>query len=298
MSHDHHHSDKNLKTAFFLNLVFTVFEIIGGFYVNSVAILSDAIHDLGDCLSLGTSWYLQVKSRKTATKSFSFGYRRFSLLGALINSIVLVGGSVYVIKEAVGRLIEPEQSNAPGMLVFAIVGILVNGIAAWKMSYGKSLNERVVTWHLLEDVLSWSAVLVVAIILLFKDIPYLDPVLSLVITLYILWNVTKRLRETLFIFLQGQPEDIDREALENEILLIENVESIHHTHIWSLDGEHHVFTTHIKIGYINSLADLLEIKNKLKSIMRKYPFEHYTIETEIDEESCGQDEVQDDYKDI
>lgn len=298
MSHDHHHSDKNLKTAFFLNLGFTVFEIIGGFYVNSVAILSDAIHDLGDCLTLATSWYLQIKSRKAATKSFSFGYRRFSLLGALFNSIVLVGGSVYVIKEAVGRLIEPEHSNAQGMLIFAIVGIVVNGIAAWKMSYGKSLNERVVTWHLLEDVLGWSAVLVVSVILLFKDIPYLDPVLSLVITLYILWNVTKRLRETLFIFLQGQPEDIDREALENEILLIENVDSIHHTHIWSLDGEHHVFTTHVKIGVIDNLGDLLAIKSKLKSIMKKYPFEHYTIETEFEEENYGLEHASNDYQDI
>ncbi|MEZ4688280.1 MAG: cation diffusion facilitator family transporter, partial [Bacteroidia bacterium] len=178
MSHDHHHThSNNLKTAFFLNLAFTVFELIGGMYVNSVAIISDAIHDLGDSLSLGTAWYLDRKARQKADHRFSFGYSRFSLLGALINSLVLIAGSIFVIQEAIGRIIEPEHSDARGMMVFAIIGIAVNGYAAWKMSGGKSLNEKVVSWHLLEDVLGWVAVLVVAIVLQFKDIHYLDPVL-------------------------------------------------------------------------------------------------------------------------
>lgn len=288
MGHNHSHdsSSKNLKTVFFLNLAFTVFEIIGGFYVNSIAIISDAIHDLGDSLSIGTSWYLHVKSKKASTKSFSFGYRRFSLLGALINSLVLIAGSIYVVKEAIGRIIEPEHSDPQGMLVFAIVGVLVNGFAAWKMSSGKTLNERVVSWHLLEDVLGWFSILVVSIVLHFKDIHYLDPALSLLITLYILWNVIKRLKDTLFIFLQGSPSSISKDTIEQEILNIEHVKSIHHTHVWSLDGEHHVFTTHVKLEPISSLKQLLSIKNQLKRIMKRYPFEHYTVETEVDDESC------------
>lgn len=286
-NHSHDHSSKNLKTAFFLNLAFTIFELIGGYYVNSVAIISDAIHDLGDSLSLGTSWYLDVKSKQSPTKAFSFGYRRFSLLGALLNSVILIAGSVYVIKEAIGRILMPESSDATGMLIFAIVGVLVNGYAAWKMSSGKTLNERVISWHLVEDVLGWFAILVVSIILHFKDIPYLDPALSLLITIYILWNVVKRLKETLVIFLQGHPTDVDSELIEKEILNIEHVESIHHTHIWSLDGEHHVFTTHLKLGAIKDLNEMLSIKNQVKEIMKKYPFEHYTIETEIDSELCG-----------
>lgn len=286
-NHSHDHSSKNLKTAFFLNLAFTIFELIGGYYVNSVAIISDAIHDLGDSLTLGTSWYLDVKSKQSPTKAFSFGYRRFSLLGALINSVILIVGSVYVIKEAIGRILMPESSDATGMLIFAIVGVLVNGYAAWKMSSGKTLNERVISWHLVEDVLGWFAILVVSIILHFKDIPYLDPALSLLITLYIFWNVVKRLKETLVIFLQGHPTDVDSELIEKEILNIEHVESIHHTHIWSLDGEHHVFTTHLKLGAIKDLNEMLSIKNQVKEIMKKYPFEHYTIETEIDSELCG-----------
>lgn len=286
-NHSHDHSSKNLKTAFFLNLAFTIFELIGGYYVNSVAIISDAIHDLGDSLSLGSSWYLNVKSKQSPSKSFSFGYRRFSLLGALINSVVLIAGSVYVIKEAIGRILNPESSDATGMLVFAIVGVFVNGYAAWKMSKGKTLNERVISWHLVEDVLGWVAILIVSIVLHFKDIPYLDPALSLLITIYILWNVVIRLKETLVIFLQGQPTDVDSELIEKEILNIEHVESMHHTHIWSLDGEHHVFTTHLKLGPIKDLNEILLIKNQVKEIMKKYPFEHYTIETEIDSELCG-----------
>ncbi|MFW5758466.1 MAG: cation diffusion facilitator family transporter [Bacteroidota bacterium] len=285
--HPKNDSGKNLKVAFFLNLGFTVFELIGGFYVNSIAIISDAFHDLGDSLSLGTSWYLHEKSKKKATREFSYGYGRFSLLGALINSIVLVAGSIYVVSEAVGRMMQPEPSNATGMLLFAIVGVTVNGYAALKLSKGKTMNERVVSWHLLEDVIGWSSILVVSVVLQFWENYYLDPALSLLITVYILWNVIKRLRETLFIFLQGHPGDVNKDEIEARIAGIANVHSLHHTHIWSLDGESHVFTTHVKLKKLENLNDFLHIKNKIKEILKDYPFEHYTIETEIDKETCG-----------
>ena len=285
--HNHGESGKNLKIAFFLNLAFTVFEIIGGFYVNSIAIVSDAVHDLGDSLSLGTAWYLDSKSKQEADQKFSFGYARFSLLGALINCIVLIAGSIYVLYAAVGRILVPEQSDAMGMIVFAVIGVLVNGYAAWKMSGGKSLNEKVISWHLLEDVLGWVAILIVAIILVFKDIPYLDPALSLLIAAYILWGVIGRLKETLFIFLQGIPDDIDLLAIEKQILDLDKVQSLHHTHVWSLEGEHHVFTSHLKLKKIGSFTHLLEVKNEAKRILNEYHFRHYTIEVELDEESCG-----------
>ena len=284
--HSHNHSGKNLKLAFFLNLGFTILEFFGGWYTNSVAIMSDAVHDLGDSLSLGSAWYLDKKSKEASNSNFSFGYRRFSLLGALINSLVLIIGSVYVISEAVGRLIVPETSDATGMVIFALIGVAVNGYAAYKLSSGKSLNEKVVSWHLLEDVLGWFAVLVVAIILSFKEIPYLDPALSLLITLYILWNVFKRLKETLFIFLQGVPKDLNLEEIENKILQVEKVASLHHTHIWSLEGEHHVFTAHLKLREISEFSEILEVKKQVKEILKDYAFEHYTIETELDTETC------------
>lgn len=286
-SHPHNHaSGSNIKVAFFLNLAFTILEIIGGFYVNSVSILSDALHDLGDSFSLGISWYLHGRSKKEADNKFTFGYSRFSILGALINSVILIAGSVYVIIEAVKRLIYPEPSDAQGMLIFAIIGIAVNGYAAFKLSHGTSLNERVVSWHLIEDVLGWVAVLIVSIVMMFTDAPYLDPALSLGITLFILYNVVKRLKETFVILLQGTPEGIDPEKIKMEILQVENVASLHHMNIWTLEGEHHVFTAHIKLDKTVAFTEMLNAKRKVKEVLKKYPFSHYTIEVEMNDESC------------
>lgn len=284
--HSHNKTGKNLKIAFFLNLGFTIIEIFGGLYVNSVAIVSDAIHDLGDSFSIGIAWYLEKKSQKQADKKYSFGYARFSLLGAIINSLVLIAGSIFIINEAVGRILDPESSNASGMLILALVGVAVNGYAAWKLSSGKSINEKVVSWHLIEDVLGWVAVLIVAVILNFKEINYLDPALSLLITIYILWNVIKRLRQSVFIFLQRTPYGIDANEIENRILKIDHVDSIHQTHIWSLEGQNHVYTTHVKLKGIESFSQIIEIKEKLKDILNEYPFKDYTIETELDKETC------------
>jgi cobalt-zinc-cadmium efflux system protein len=295
MSHDHHHhsqihgSGKNLKTAFFLNLGFTLLELIGGWYVNSVAIYSDAIHDLGDTLSLGTSWWLEKYAQKKPSEKYSFGYRRFSLLGALINAVVLIVGTVFVIREAVIRLISPEFSDPQGMIILAVFGVAVNGYAAWKLSKGKTMNEKVLSWHLVEDVLGWIAVLLAALILLFYPTPYLDPGLSLAISIYILWNVVKRLIETLDIFLQKSPSDIKVREIEKEILAFPHVHSLHHTHIWSLDGARHVFTTHVKLKGISSLEEIIQAKEKIHKILRNYPFEHFTVETELESESCALD---------
>jgi cobalt-zinc-cadmium efflux system protein len=286
---NHNHSNKNIKVAFFLNLGFTVLEIFAGLYVNSIAIISDAVHDMGDSMALGLSWYLDKKSKQKADKKYSFGYARFSLLGAAINSIVIIASSVFVVYEAVRRLQNPEQSNADGMILFALVGIAVNGYAAWRLSTGKTMNEKVISWHLIEDVLGWVAILIVAIVLHFKDIPYLDPALSLAITVYILWNVFKRLRETTFLFLQGTPIDIDVLEIEKKLIKAAHVANIHDTHVWSLEGEHHVFSTHVKLNKIDSLDALSVIKNNLKEIIKTYGFEHVTIEVELENEDCISD---------
>jgi cobalt-zinc-cadmium efflux system protein len=286
MAHHHHTSGKNLKVAFLLNLSFAIVEVFGGLLTNSIAIISDALHDFGDSLSLGLAWYLDKKSRKGASETYSFGYERFSLLGALINSVVLIVGAIFIVSEAIERLQNPELSNAKGMILFALIGIAVNGYAAYRLEGGKSLNEKVVKWHLLEDVLGWAAILIAAIILLFKDIPYIDPVLSILITAYILFNVGKRLKETLHIFLQGVPVGVDVNKIEEQLRELVNVESLHHTHIWSLDGEHHVFSTHLKLRNIEKFDQIMDVKQEAKDILEQYDFEHYTIETELSEENC------------
>ncbi len=285
----HQHGHKNIQLAFFLNLGFTVLEFFGGIYTNSIAIISDALHDLGDSFSLGISWYLARKSTQKASSTFTFGYKRFSLLGALINGLILIAGSVFIIKEAIQRLITPELSDAKGMLVFAFIGVAVNAYAAYKLSKGKTLNEKVVTWHLLEDVLGWVVVLLGALVLLFVETPYLDPVLSLGISLFILWNVFKRLKDTLYVFLQASPKGINEDEIKAELLKIPHVESMHHIHIWSLDGEKHVFTAHIKLKQIQQLNEVISVKNGVKKVLNEYPFSHHTIEVELPEETCPLD---------
>lgn len=284
--HSHNQSTKNIKVVFFLNLIFTIFEIIGGLYVNSVAILSDALHDFGDSLSLGLSWYLDKKSKKGADSSFTFGYQRFSLLSALINSIVLIIGSVFVIQEAVARLLHPESSDGLGMMYIAILGVLVNGYAAYKLSHGKSMNERVLSWHLIEDVLGWVAVLIVSIVLIFKDIPYLDPLLSLAITLYILWNVFRRLKETLLLFLQGVPLEFNVEELNNKILSFDEVQSIHNTYLWSLDGETHVFSAHVVIRREENTQHVEVLKDNIREQLKSFGLSNITLEIEFDDDPC------------
>lgn len=288
-SHDHHHhhqTGSNLKLAFFLNLAFTILEIFGGIWINSVAIISDAIHDLGDSVSLGLAWYLDKKSMKSANEQFSFGYTRFSLLGALINALILITGSFFVISEAVKRIITPEVSDAKGMILFALVGVAVNGYAAWKVSSGSTQNEKVVSWHLIEDVLGWVAVLIAGIILYFVYVPWLDPALSLGISVFILWNVFKNLKETLYIFLQAVPQELSLEEIKRKICEIPQVESIHHTHLWSLEGAHHVFTTHVRIKSVQTLSEVLDAKSAIKEVLKSYPFSHYTVEMELQEENC------------
>ncbi len=283
MGKHHHHAGNNLRLAFFLNLAFALFEIIGGLYVNSMAILSDAVHDLGDSLSLGIAWYLEKKSKQAADRKFSLGYMRFSLLGALINGIVLILGAIFVIVASVDRILEPEPSNADGMIVFAIIGILVNGFAAWRLSSGLSLNEKVISWHLLEDVLGWLAVLVVAITLKFYQNNYLDPLLSILIMAYILWGVGKRLKETLYLFLQGVPLDINLQDIKQQLLNIKGVNSVKQIQAWSLDGAQHVFTAQVQLNDIQALDQIIRIKLELKKVLRQYPFKYITIETETEQ---------------
>ncbi len=289
-NHNHNHDGtKNIKVAFFLNLSFTILEIIGGFLTNSIAILSDAVHDLGDSLSLGLAWFLSDISEKEYNNKYTYGYRRYSLLSALINTIVLIIGSIFVLWNAIPRLLSPEQPHVKGMIGFAIVGVLVNGFAAYRTKGGSSLNEQVVSWHLLEDVLGWVAVLIVGIVMYFKKIPILDPILSIGITIYILVNVYSNFKKTILLFLQTVPEDIDIEEIINKFHTIPNVIDTHHNHIWSLDSEYHVLSTHIKVSDDCTLDEIIDIKEQARNSLKDLGIEHTTIEIELEGEDCPLD---------
>jgi len=284
---DKHSSVSSIRIAFFLNLGFTVIEIAGGLWTGSLAIISDALHDLGDSLSLGLSWFLEKYSRKKKDEKYSYGYRRYSLLAALINSLVLILGSVYILSRAIPNLLSPGQPNARGMLLLAVGGIVINGIAVLRVRKGRSLNERIVTLHLLEDVLGWAAVLIISVVMIYKNVPILDPILSIVITVYILYGIFINLKKTFSIFLQAVPEGINVKETESKILKIEKVINIHHTHIWSMDSLNNVLTTHIVVRDDTTVDEIIKIKKKVKKITGSLGLEHSTIEIELESEFCG-----------
>lgn len=285
MGHSHSHSSEKIGWAFFLNFGFTIIEFIGGWLTNSTAIMADAVHDLGDTLSIGSAWLLNKLGTKSATKEFTYGYRRLSLLGALINGIVLIVGSAWILYEAVPRLSNPEMPETEGMIALAILGVLVNGFAAFKLQGGKSLNEKVLNWHLLEDVLGWVAVLIVAIVMQFKDWPVLDPVLSIGFTLFILFNVIRNLVSTVKLFFQASPDNDLLQNVTDKLLELDAVNDLHHLHIWSLDGEHHVATVHI-VSQFESKAEYLELKESVSNALQEFELSHTTIEIELTSEEC------------
>jgi cobalt-zinc-cadmium efflux system protein len=284
--HGHDHSEAPIRAAFFLNLVFSLVEFAGGLWTNSLAIQSDALHDFGDSFTIGLSWFLNQYSRKGRDSRYAFGYRRFSVLGAVINMIVLTAGSVWVLARAVPRFVHPEQPNAAGMVGFAVVGMLVNGAAAWRMRRDHSLNSRVVALHLLEDVLSWAAVLISGGVLLVADVPILDPILSVLIALFVLVNVCRNVRRVVRVFMQAAPENLNVSAIEEEFVSVPGVLSCHHTSCWSLDGERHVMSTHVVVSDAASKPEIMDIKCRIKELSNKHHFEHVTVEIEYEDEAC------------
>ncbi len=290
-SHGHHHHDhgstKNIRLAFFLNFFFAIIELVGGLYTNSVAILSDALHDFGDSISLGVAWYLQKFSEKKRDKFYSYGYKRFSLLGALFISVILLVGSIFVIKESVERIMEPQSPNAQGMFILAIIGVIVNGAAVIRLKKGSSINERAVSLHMMEDVLGWIAVLVVSIVMMFVDLPILDPLLSIGISIWILSNVYRNLKDTFHILLQQVPQNVDLGKLEEKIKSIDGVLSLHDIHLWTLDGEENILTLHVVLSENVNVARETEIKGKVREVCCESGIQHATIEFERSGEACS-----------
>ncbi len=286
--HHHHHHDhgvKNLKVAFFLNLSFTIIEIVGGIYTNSLAILSDALHDLGDSLGIGLSWYFQKLSGKEGDDAYTYGYKRFSVLGALINAVVLMIGSVFILAEAIPQVLNPAETDAQGMLYIAIFGVVVNGAAVLRLRKGTSINERVISLHLLEDVLGWVAVLIGSVVMLYFDLPWIDPVLSVLIAAFILVNVIRNLKSCLNVVLQATPQGIDLKKTRQKILDLTEVRAVQDCHVWSMDGEYHVLSASLALNGEYSLEEMAEIKSKVKALLDGH-IKHVTIEFQGPHEEC------------
>ena len=274
-------TEKNILVAFILNLVFSVFEFIGGTVTGSVAIISDAVHDIGDALSIGSSYFLERKSKKQPDEIYTYGYMRYSVIGSLITTVVLLFGSVAVIYNAVIRIFNPVEIDYSGMIIFAVGGAVVNFIAAWFTKDGDSLNQKAVNLHMLEDVLGWLVVLIGAIIMRFTDISVIDPIMSICVAVFIFINAIKNLKRVGDLFLEKIPADIDVEEIKEHILKIEGVTDVHHIHIWSMDGYNNYATMHVVTD-----REPYEVKKEIREELNEHHICHVTLELERTCEDC------------
>ena len=274
-------TEKNILVAFILNFSFAIFEFLGGLFTNSVAILSDAVHDIGDALSIGISYFLEKKSKKEPDDKYTYGYARYSVLGATITTAILMVGSVLVIINAINRIINPVEINYNGMIVFAIFGVIVNFIAAYFTREGDSINQRSVNLHMLEDVLGWIVVLVGAVIMRFTDISLIDAIMSILVAVFILFHSLKNLKSIIDLFLEKTPSNVSIEEIKEHLLKISGVKDVHHIHIWSIDGYNNYATMHVVAGNENP-----NIKSEIREELEEHGISHVTIEIESENEEC------------
>lgn len=277
-------TEKNILIAFILNISFSIFEFLGGILTNSVAILSDSIHDLGDALSIGISYFLERKSKKKPDNRYTYGYVRYSVLGGVITTTILLVGSILVIINAVKRFFNPVVVNYSGMIIFAIVGVVLNFLAAYVTSKGDSINQKSVNLHMLEDVLGWVVVLIGAIVMKFTNIKIIDPIMSIGVAIFILVNSLKNLKSILDLFLEKAPKDIDIDELKKHLKEIKDVEDVHHVHVWSIDGYNNYATMHI----VTKSNDIKKIKHEIREELEEHNICHAILETE--DEVCNDTE--------
>ena len=281
---------KNMKLAFILNFSFAILEFIGGILTNSISIMSDALHDLGDSFAIGTGIFFKNLSLKKPDKNYTYGYGRFSLIGALINLIVLSVGSTIIVISAIPRLFNVEEVNHSGMLIFAILGIIVNLVGALKTSHSHDISEKVINLHLLEDLFGWILVLVTSVVIGVWNIYILDPILSLVLALFIIINVFKNLKSIIDIILEKTPTNMDIPKIKKEILSIENVIDMHHIHIWTIEGNLNCLTAHIHVDEKIKTEEIEKLKEKIKHKLEHLNINHSTLEFETSichEKNCN-----------
>lgn len=275
-----------LRTAFLINLLFSVVELVGGLWTGSVAVLTDAVHDAGDCLVLGAAWYLQVLAAKDSDARYSYGYGRYSMLGGWFASLILIIGALFMFAVSVPRLWDPVLPNATGMVALAIFGVAMNGFAAWRLHRGGSLNERGAYLHLMEDVLGWVAVLVGAVVIHFTGWAVIDPLLSMAIGSYILVNAIATLKKGTGILMQQVPPELDMDLIEGALRDIPGVLGLHDQHTWTLDGNFIILTAHVVVGNSAKLEHAA-IKQRARQVLAELGVHHATLELENESEECA-----------
>ena len=276
-------TEKNILIAFILNSIFSIFELAGGFFTGSVAIMSDSLHDLGDAISIGLSYFLEKKSKKQPDEKYTFGYLRYSVLGSVFTTLILLLGSLLVIINAVTKIIHPVAIKYNGMMIFAVFGVIVNLCAAIMTKEGDSLNQKAVNLHMLEDTLGWIIVLIGAVIMRFTNIAIIDPLMSIGVSVFIIINAIKNLKEALSLFLEKKPRGVNLEEIKKHVMKIQGVLDVHHVHLWSMDGNNNYATMHI---VTNEFAH--DIKEKIRQELKEHGICHVTLELETENEKCDE----------
>ena len=265
--------------AFVLNFSFAIIEFIFGGLFGSSAILADAVHDLGDALAIGFSAFLESISNREEDIHYTLGYKRFSLLGAILTAVILITGSSLVILENISKLIEPQPVDHEGMLWLGVIAIAINLTASLIVRKGQTKNESILSLHFLEDTLGWLAVIVVAIILRYTDWYFLDPLLSLLISAFILSKALPRFWSTLKIFLDAVPEGVDIQQVKSDLEQLDHVTSINQLNLWTMDGLEKNAIVHVCLEHVNHME---VCKEAIRTLLKDCGFQNVTIEVDED----------------
>ena len=265
--------------AFFLNLSYAIVEFIAGGIFGSSAVLADSVHDLGDAIAIGVSAFLETISNREEDSHYTLGYKRFSLLGALVTAVILMTGSVLVILENITKLFHPQPVNDEGILWLGIIAVSINVLASLVVRKGKTKNESILSLHFLEDTLGWVAVILMAIVLRFTDWYILDPLLSLVISFFILSKAIPRFWSTLKIFLDAVPEGVDIQQVKSDLEQLDHVASINQLNLWTMDGLEKNAIVHVCLKEIEQME---LCKESIRSILKDCGFQNITIEVDAD----------------
>jgi len=278
----------DIRIALGINVVFTIIELVGGLLTNSVAIIADAVHDLGDSVTLAVALVLEKISGRRRTEALTFGYRRFSTLGALITGLILIVGAITVLFHTVPRLIEPEVVDTTGMLILAVIGVAMNALAAFRLSRTESMNARAAFLHLFEDVLGWIAVLLGALAIRFWQVYLIDPLLSIGINIFILTRAVPILLRALRVLLQYVPREISVETVSTAVTEIEMIDEVHDIHLWTLDGSYVLASLHAVTDGATPLDELEPLKAQIRDVLKNLGVNHVTIELESPATGCSE----------
>ena len=268
--------------AFFLNLSYAIVEFIAGGVFGSSAVLADSVHDLGDAIAIGISAFLESISNREEDSHYTLGYKRFSLLGAMITAVILMTGSVLVILENIAKIFHPQPVNDEGILWLGIIAVSINVLASLVVRKGKTKNESILSLHFLEDTLGWLAVILMAIILRFTDWYILDPLLSLAISFFILSKALPRFWSTLKIFLDAVPEGVDIQKIKTDLAELDHVASINQLNLWTMDGLEKNAIVHV---CLKEMEHMETCKESIRIFLKDCGFQNITIEVDANLES-------------